>query len=471
MIKQLITKAASAVVNLLVTLSLGILVPRLIGPENYGQFNYIISTFNFFYQLLLLSTSTAYIYFLSSGKYKQEFVNFCYAGYLLFCIALVAIFNIILVCANNSELIWTTDITEIRLAYGFFYSTLFMIIARLTEFCDSNNLTAKSEKVKLFFRFMLIMALLILSTLSTVDVDAYFVIQNISLFLTLIAISRVLKPNRSNLNIDIKIMKKVFYDVIVYIKPLLLFSLISSLYAYEGKYLLQKQYGSFEQGIFNFSLQFSLIPVALITTLMTIYMSTSARNYRDGNISELKSTHEYLSYVLFFVSCLFSFGIISYAEDIIVIAVGDVYLEAVDSLKILMLYSAIQSLGMVNGYTFHSTERNKQYGIINTTILLIPVILMPFFKELDSVMLSMIMLLTYFIRTMVQIYFNLRYLGTNYIRYYLTNVIILVLIIGYFDLLLYFDLSIYMSILITALILIILLSGIFKYRYRFINVS
>ena len=112
---RIVFKIISTGLNFLISIAIGILVPRAIGPSSYGDFSYIISTYGFLFQLLMLSSSVAYVYFLSHGKYKTEDINILYFLFLLIisilvviilhfepalCIALIAVGRSCLTCSG-----------------------------------------------------------------------------------------------------------------------------------------------------------------------------------------------------------------------------------------------------------------------------------------------------------------------------------------------------------------------------------
>ena len=75
-------KVMATGLNLLMSLVVGILVPRAIGPASYGDFSYITSTYAFLFQFLMLTSNIAYVYFLSHGQHKTEDVNMFYMMFL-----------------------------------------------------------------------------------------------------------------------------------------------------------------------------------------------------------------------------------------------------------------------------------------------------------------------------------------------------------------------------------------------------
>ena len=83
--------------NLLISIVIGVLVPRFIGPASYGDYSYIVSTYAFLLQFLMLASGVAYVYFLSHDKYKLEDINMFYMiflGVVSFFVLFIAVITI-----------------------------------------------------------------------------------------------------------------------------------------------------------------------------------------------------------------------------------------------------------------------------------------------------------------------------------------------------------------------------------------
>ena len=130
--KRIIFKILSSGINFFISIFLGIIVPRILGPKVYGDYSYVISTYAFFLQILLFSSNTAYIYFLSTKKHKIQSVNSFYFIYLF----LVAIITIsISIFSFNLDLgllyLWN-NITDLKiLILGLVFGLLFNFQQRL----------------------------------------------------------------------------------------------------------------------------------------------------------------------------------------------------------------------------------------------------------------------------------------------------------------------------------------------------
>lgn len=71
-IKNIIFKVITTSLILLLSIVIGILVPRVIGPVNYGELNYVISTYGFLFQLTMLSAGVAYVCFIQLPSLSKD---------------------------------------------------------------------------------------------------------------------------------------------------------------------------------------------------------------------------------------------------------------------------------------------------------------------------------------------------------------------------------------------------------------
>ena len=257
--------------NFLLTTTVFIFVARSIGVENYGNLSYLLATYVFLLQTLMIMSSTAYIFFLSSKNYDNAILN-TFMVIFYFCISLIIL--IITLITSNLELgikyLWG-NISEPHLLYSCFFLVFFINLQNiLLNYSDSTLQTIKSENTKFISKLALFIFIFSLFSLELLTLETYIISAIFSLILFFFIFNRVIEFRFS------KILKnkliEILREFISYLKPLLLMSFLAVFYIYYGKYILQISSGPIEQGYYGVAFQLAMLPVAIITPIMPIIM-------------------------------------------------------------------------------------------------------------------------------------------------------------------------------------------------------
>lgn len=433
--KSLVFKVISTGINFVLSFTLGVLVPKIIGPESYGEYSYVISTNAFFYQLLLLSSNTAYIYFLSSKKYNTEAINSFYFIFLFFIFTTVLIIGLVSFSFDMTILYIWNDITDFKvLILGLIFGVLLNFQQRLIEYSDATLQTRSSEIVRVSSKLFLTITVLVLIFLNQLNVYIYLCISILGLIMFIYfffkqILIRFEKISRTSFFL-------IFKDFYTYLRPLVIFAIIASLYSYLGKYVLQSTSGSIEQGYYNFAFQVTMIPVSFIFSIMTLFLSKMTKLYEEQDITNLKLFFLGNVNKLYALHAIVSFFLFVNADDIIFLLVGEKYISATPSVKVLSFFSLFNTLGMYSSNLFFSTGRNKLYSLINSIVMLLGLITLVcvfFLTKLNSFTLSITMLVFYVIRVNIQLVFNLKFLEIKKTSFFgeLSLISLIILLITY----------------------------------------
>jgi O-antigen/teichoic acid export membrane protein len=416
---RIIFKIISTGLLFLMSIVIGILVPRAIGPASYGDFSYIVATYAFLFHFFILTTRVAYIYFLSNDKHKIEDINTFYMLFLSIISVLVVI--VWFVSVNNEfgiKYLWNGLEDKQLLFLGLVLVIFSTFQSILIQYSDSTSQTVRAEKIKLISKFLLVLSVLTFIFFDALNVSLFFIlsIANVTMFLLLYI--KYINFKFSNLNI--KKFKCIYDDFYIYLKPLIIFSLIATIYDYFGKYVLQSSSGSVEQGYFNFALQLSLIPVIFISSLMAIYISETTKKFKDDDIESVRDIFLNNIFKTYAIHTFISLFMMINAKEIILLTVGESFTGAIGALQVLSIFSLLHTFGMLSGNLFFSSGRNKQYSVINSIPMILGIVCMMYFLfygSLNSRSLALLMAFFYMIRVSIQLYINLIYLSIRKVRF------------------------------------------------------
>jgi len=456
-------KVIATGLNFLMSIVIGIVVPRAIGPASYGDFGYIMSTYAFLFQFLMFTSSTAYIYFLSHDKHKVEDVNMFYMMFLGIISFLVLIIGLITVnSVFGIKYLWNGLDNQYLLYLGLMFGVFINFQERLIEFSDSTSQTIKSEKLKLVSRFMMVLTVIVFIFLDKLDIYWFLILSilNLTLFFTLFF--RHVNFNLSK--IDLKVSKEIFDDFYIYLKPLIVFTVVAAIYSYLGKYVLQASSGSLEQGYYNFAFQLALMPVAFIASIMTIYMSEMTKKFKANDIGGVKDILVNSIFKIYAIHACITFFMLVNAKSIILLTVGEQFLGAIGALQALSIFSLLHTFGMLSGNLFFSSGRNKQYSIINSVVMLMGVFYLAYIlfeSDLSATHLAMVMTCFYGARVMVQLYINMNFLLINKFNFISELFLATLMIFGTLKIVNLFAVNLFFNLLLSFLIIVII-NFIFK---------
>ena len=304
-------KLISTIINFTLSIIIGILLPKTIGPKDYGDYSYIISIYSFFFQLLMFSSSTAYVYFLSVKKYNVKEINTIYFSFLfLICMMITALTSFLLWNDLTINFLFS-GINNKNLVYlALFLSVLMSFQERFIEYSDSTSQTIKSEKIKLISKFLLSLSVIVFVFFKKLTIYNFLITSIFSIVLFIFMFIKLVVFNFAL--VSKKKAKKIVIDIFNYVKPLIAFTFISSIYSFIGKYTIQSTGGSFEQGYYNFASQIALLPVILITSIMAIYMSEMTKKFQENDILGVKNIFSNNIFKIYYSCFFFIFRINKY---------------------------------------------------------------------------------------------------------------------------------------------------------------
>ena len=425
-------KLISTIINFTLSIIIGILLPKTIGPKDYGDYSYIISIYSFFFQLLMFSSSTAYVYFLSVKKYNVKEINTIYFSFLfLICMMITALTSFLLWNDLTINFLFS-GINNKNLVYlALFLSVLMSFQERFIEYSDSTSQTIKSEKIKLISKFLLSLSVIVFVFFKKLTIYNFLITSIFSIVLFIFMFIKLVVFNFAL--VSKKKAKKIVIDIFNYVKPLIAFTFISSIYSFIGKYTIQSTGGSFEQGYYNFASQIALLPVILITSIMAIYMSEMTKKFQENDILGVKNIFSNNIFKIYSIHAFFSFFVLINTKQVILFTVGDSFIEATNTLKLLSIFSLMHTFGLLSGNLFHSSGRNKLYSVINSSTMIVGIIYILYFlvnDKIDATHLAAIITVLYSIRVGVQLYYNLIYLKIEKIKFIIDFIIVSLVIFG-----------------------------------------
>lgn len=347
----------------------GVLIARGLNPSGYGDLMFLVGSFVAIRSLLDMGTSSAFYTFLSRHTRGLRF-------YLSYVSWLVLQFMITLSLVG---LILPSDIFE-RVWLG--HHRKMVIIASLAAFMQQQvwqTVTQIGESMRKTVKVQLLnltVAMTYLTTVSLLLVLGRISAENVLFSIivqyaaaTLLA-CRLLREGQTAPVEAEATFKQIAREYWVYCKPLILLSLVSFLYDFSDKWMLQKFGGAAQQGYFQIASQFANVSLLATTSILSVFWKEIASSWEKRDHARVALLYHKVSRGLVMLGAMMTGLLLPWAKQIVMIVLGQKYAQAWPVLAIMLLYPIHQSMGQIGGTMFLASGRTHQYMLVSSGIML-----------------------------------------------------------------------------------------------------
>ena len=334
----------------------GLVIARGLGPENYGDFFFLLGCFMASRQLLDLGSSQAFYTFMSQKPRGKIFVA-SYAGWQLVQFLIPLLFIGLLVPAEWVEQIWVgQERTLVVLAFAAVYMRQ-NAWQMMTHIGESARLTHRVQWMNLVItaiHFLLVLWIWQIKWLSAKFLFGLIVLEYLAAVTIAYRVFFVHKLEDQPFD-----WKAVFWEYRIYCVPLVFSSLIGFVDEFADRWLLQNFGGSLEQGFYGIAYQFAAVSMLATISILNIFWKEISEEHEKQNMERVRILYQKVSRFLFMVSAFLGGFLIPWAEDIIRLFLGPDYIKSVSAFSIMLIYPAYQSLGQINGVMLAATGKTK----------------------------------------------------------------------------------------------------------------
>ncbi|WKZ36505.1 MAG: hypothetical protein QY332_01020 [Anaerolineales bacterium] len=354
-------------------------VPRALGPANFGNFNYLMITAATIRGFLEPSAQQAFFTF-SSQERRSGGLTRLYA--LVLFVQVLISFGFIGVVAVMGKLDWLWSgqvLNQIFLVTVLEW--MIFITASLRQLGDSKGLTVHAQVFTLVTSMINVVGLLGLSAFGLLNLYSYIAINMFSASLIAVLLIRWLVVNNSELtwagSLGVR-AREYIRRWWRFAAPLILLEYYTPLIAYVSAYLLQRWYGSVEQGYFALALKWSAFILVFTSSALSIFWREIANAMANDERERAARTYLKFTHLLFFLALALCSWLSFGSRFLVHILVGDEYSLAVPVLAIMAFYPLQQTYGQINTAALKGSEKTKT--IRNLGILVsIPDLILSYF--------------------------------------------------------------------------------------------
>jgi len=338
----------------------GILLARGLGPSEYGEFAFLLSSFMMLTQLLDMGSSNAFYTFISQKLRSQRF----YLYYILW-VTSQFIFSVLLLSMLTPES-WIQDLwqgeSRERVVFAFiavfFQQQIWQMISQIGE---SQRLTHRIQLINVLngcIHFSVIGILYWWNILSIKLVFSVIIVEYIGIVVVAYFMLRLQYTKET------KSFWQIFTDYKIYCLPLIPYAWISFADGFASTWLLQHYAGSIQQAYYAVAMQFSAISLLATRSVLSILWKEIAEANNQNNYKHVLNLFNNATKALFFIAGLITGFLIPWVREIIHFTLGEAYIAGVTAMSLMFFYPINQARGQVNGATFLALELTRPYVVI-----------------------------------------------------------------------------------------------------------
>ncbi|MFA6583413.1 MAG: lipopolysaccharide biosynthesis protein, partial [Elusimicrobiaceae bacterium] len=357
----------------------GVMMARALGPDSFGDITFLLASFLALRALLDPGVTSAYFTFISKQPESRR-LHLVLAFWFTAATALVCA-AVLLLPARILNGMWLGQPKNfIILAFlgTMTRQVLWQLIGQAGE-SARNTLWVQMTNVCASFIYVAGIAGLWLA--------GYADVQSLLLFtFAQYAIMSVwaLWLLRRKLTFVFNGTKPPYSEVIsryaAYCKPLAALAVLAFLYDFLDRWFLQKFAGSVQQGFFQVALQFSMVSLLAVRSMLNIFWKEIAQAHNDN--TRIGHLFNRTTKMLVFISAAASGMCIPWSREITLLFFGQNYANAWPIMALMFIYPIYQSAGQIVAVTFNACENNTRYtkislfmmgaGIITSYLFLAP---------------------------------------------------------------------------------------------------
>lgn len=353
-----------------ISLAVGLLVARGLGPADYGNLAYLLGSFWAIRALLDLGSSSAFYTFIAQRgrSYHYYVAYFAWLAFqFLFSLALV----VVLLPASVVEQFWLgidRGLIVLALLATFLQNQIWLTVVQMHEAVRQTVRIQVAGLLIILSHLILVCVMLLwdwlsLSALLWAIVGEYSVIA----VWLMVRLRRAYAMQLSTINSSHDDWQSVFKAYVSYCRPLAVIAVFTFAYEMVDRWLLQRYGGASQQGFYQVAAQLSTISLLVASSILNIFWKEIAEANERGAHQRVAGMYRKTTQSLVFIAAFVACFLVPWAEMLVDTLLGRAFHSAWPVLVLMLLYPIYQTVGQINGTLFMATGRNTVY--MNLTII------------------------------------------------------------------------------------------------------
>ncbi len=352
------------------------LVPRMLGPVMYGNYSFLVSTFEHFVGFFDSGLSQCLFNKTTQNPSNSQWRYYFWRIFLVLSASSIALTTVAIFSSLRND-IWP-DQKNIWIYFGLLFALNQWLVKVLTQLLDAYALTITGEFAKVLQKVVAVLFLVALYYSERNRLEEYFVYQ-ISAGLLLVGMyififersGRRAFPSRVK-NIDSS--KNYFSAYIKYSKPIFVYSGVGAIVGILDRWMLQNFAGAHQQSYFGIAFQISAISFLITKSMTQLFGREVAKAHGNGDIEQIRQLFRKLLPTFYTITAYFCIFVSSEAESIGLLFGGEKFVNATPVIALMALCPIHQTYGQLCGSFYFATSQTKAYQNIGVVSLVLGLI-------------------------------------------------------------------------------------------------
>lgn len=353
----------------------GMFVARTLGPADFGNFNFLLTSFTSIALLIDMGSSSAFYTFISRKKRSRGF----YVYYLSW-VAVQFLISLLLATVLMPE--WLREATWLGHGRGIVVLSLFASFSvnqlwQITNYSgESIRATVRLQAFNVVLSLFHMTGILLIIRLGAMTVSNLFFFMGCEYVVFSLLFARkirtgLVEPDPKDAGAET--FGEVFKEFRAYCYPLIITSWASFAYSFTDNWLLQRYGGAVQQGYFGIGMRFTFLASIATTSMMKVFWKEIAESAEMKDMEKVKVLFKKVTRLLYFSAAGLSCFLIPFSKELLVWLLGPEFAAGWVSLTILLLYPLHQATGQVSTATFMALGWTKAYRNYSIGVMLVSI--------------------------------------------------------------------------------------------------
>jgi O-antigen/teichoic acid export membrane protein len=348
------------------------LVARALSPSAYGDLTFLLGSFVALQLLLDMGTSSAFYTLISQQARAFQFyvIYFAWQG-LQFLAA--ATFVGLLCPPALLNAIWlghSRGLVILAFIAVFAQQQLWQAISQIGE---GSRQSVRVQAMNLSIALVHLILVGLCTWLRIISVSLVFCLITMEYTAAIISSYWFLRHGVETEAIPALSFSATLRAYWIYCKPLTLLAVVTFVYFFADRWLLQRFGGGAQQGFYQISAQFAGVALLATTSILKIFWKEIAEAQARQDRERVQRLHRKVFRGLIMVSAAVAGLFMPWSGNIVVLLLGKSYTLAGPVLTIMFLYPILQAMGQINGTALLASGETRAYTTVSSVFMLLSV--------------------------------------------------------------------------------------------------
>lgn len=375
--KRFLISAGSNALRAAISLVVGLMIARGLGPADYGNLAYLLGSFWAIRALLDMGSSSAFYTFIAQRGRGRHYYR-VYFGWLVFqfvfSVALVAL----ILPSGIVERFWLgqeRSLILLALLATFLQNQVWQTVVQMHE-AERKTVRVQAASLAIIFVHLSLVGVMLFSDWLSVQAVLWAIVAEYLVAAAWLSVTlRGFEGGAAcdSLVVEDESLKSVVSVYVQYCRPMVVIAVFSFCHEMADRWLLQRFGGAAQQGFYQVATQLSTISLLATSSILNIFWKEIAEANERGDRARVAGLYQKTTQTLVFLASVVSCFLAPWAELLVDVLLGSAYHAAWPVLLLMLFYPIHQAVGQINGTLFMATGQNSAYMKITVAGLLVSI--------------------------------------------------------------------------------------------------